>query len=91
MIETVIIIRGDDPAQVEQVAQAILNQRPYLNQLIAGVTANLDALEKKVDDLNNKLNRRTSSDELAEATRSTLLPAVEETVKALDALTPNKQ
>jgi len=84
MIETVIIIRGDDPAQVEQVAQAILNQRPYLNHLIAGVN-------ERIDELKTLVERRTASDELADATRNTLLPVVEETVKALDALTPNKQ
>lgn len=87
MIETVIIIRGEDPAQVEQVSQAILNQRPYLNHLIAGVNANLDALEEKVDGLNDKLNRRTANDELADAARAAK-PTLDETAEALNVFTP---
>lgn len=82
-----ISIGGDVAADVLEVAQGVLNQRPFLQESFAGLEAKVDDLKTVVEAHNAK---RTTNDEVADATRERLLPAVEETVQGLNAWTPDK-
>lgn len=74
-------ISSPTPGEAIVVAEALLFQRPYLQEQFAAINAKLDALQESI-------NQQAPNAAELTAYREVLFPAVIETVQALDAYTP---